>query len=188
MSHRKIPDDSNDDLPDDRRVLKKAMSGVRPLKTKAVHRPPTEPPATPTAPAHASAPKNDTNSGSIRFELIEEGERLAGLAPGIDRAHLKRLRAGEVPVDREIDLHRLRAAAARAALRDTLEEALAAGERCVLAIHGRGLHSQAGAVLKQQLVTWLAEPPLGPHILAFTSAPPALGGTGATLILLRRIR
>jgi DNA-nicking Smr family endonuclease len=33
---------------------------------------------------------------------------------------------------------------------------------------------------------WLVQGPLRRHILAFTSAPSSLGGTGAVLILLRR--
>jgi DNA-nicking Smr family endonuclease len=33
---------------------------------------------------------------------------------------------------------------------------------------------------------WLTQGPLRRHVLAFTSAPPTLGGTGAMLVLLRR--
>ena len=36
------------------------------------------------------------------------------------------------------------------------------------------------------LPRWLAEPPLGAWVMAFASATPADGGTGATYVLLRR--
>jgi DNA-nicking Smr family endonuclease len=58
----------------------------------------------------------------------------------------------------------------------------------VLAIHGRGLHSEARAVLRRALPEWLQAAPLADLVLAFASAPPALGGPGATLVLLRRER
>jgi DNA-nicking Smr family endonuclease len=56
----------------------------------------------------------------------------------------------------------------------------------VLVVHGRGLHSPGAPVLKHALPGWLAEPPLGQRVLAFASATPPHGGTGATFVLLRR--
>ena len=55
----------------------------------------------------------------------------------------------------------------------------------MLVIHGRGLHSDAGPTLKAALPGWLAEPPHGASVLAFESAGPGRGGTGATYVLLR---
>ncbi len=124
----------------------------------------------------------------VRFELRERGERIAGLAPGIDRDHLKRLERGEPEPDSEIDLHGLDRRNARFALRAALHEAHAEGERCVRVVHGRGLHSELGPVLKEALVEWLGEPPLGPLVMAFASAPSHDGGSGATYVLLRRKR
>ncbi len=124
----------------------------------------------------------------VRFALGEEGERIAGLAPGIDRAHLRRLERGEIEPEGEIDLHGLDLRDARYALRAALREAHSEGFRCVRVVHGRGLHSEAGPVLKPSLVGWLAEQPLGALIMAFASAPPADGGPGATYVLLRRKR
>jgi len=124
----------------------------------------------------------------VRFALSGYGERLEGIAPGIDRNHLKRLGRGEIEPDSEIDLHGLDRRNARFALRAALHEAYAEGERCVAVVHGRGLHSDLGPVLKEALVEWLAEPPLGPLVMAFASAPSHDGGTGATYVLLRRRR
>lgn len=124
----------------------------------------------------------------VRFALRREGERLEGIAPGIDRRHLDRLKRGETPPESELDLHGLDRRDARFALRAALREAHAEGQRCVRIVHGRGLHSDLGPVLKESLVGWLAEPPLGALILAFASAPARDGGPGATYVLLRRKR
>lgn len=124
----------------------------------------------------------------IRFALERNGERIRGLAPGIDRKHLDRLEGGETEPESELDLHGLDRRNARFALRAALREAHSEGERCVRIVHGRGLHSDLGPVLKESLVEWLAEPPLGPLVMAFASAPARDGGPGATYVLLRRKR
>jgi DNA-nicking Smr family endonuclease len=122
------------------------------------------------------------------FEIARSGERCEGVAKGVDRAHLRRLRRGEVDVERRLDLHGMTGAEARPALANVLREAAAAGVRCVLVVHGRGLHSEAGAVLKDGVVSWLTAPPLAPLVLAFSSALPRDGGAGASYVLLRRRR
>ncbi len=123
-----------------------------------------------------------------RFTVERVGERVEARAPGIDRKHLVKLRRGETPVDLRIDLHGLSASEARRLLRAELEEAHAAGQRCVLVVHGRGLHSEGAAVLKDGVVEWLASPPLAGLVMAFASAQPADGGPGASYVLLRRTR
>ena len=60
--------------------------------------------------------------------------------------------------------------------------------RCVLVIHGRGRHSETEPILKEALLGWLAEPPVGPLVLAFSNALGGDGGVGATYVLLRRER
>jgi DNA-nicking Smr family endonuclease len=122
------------------------------------------------------------------FTLHESGERVEGLAEGIDRAHLDRLKRGQVPVEREVELHGLRQDEAGLEVRIELREAFEMAERCVLIIHGRGAHAETGPVLKEALLGWLCEPPLDRLVMAFASAVPEHGGTGATYVLLRRKR
>jgi DNA-nicking Smr family endonuclease len=117
----------------------------------------------------------------------DDGESWSGRAGGVDRRMLRKLRAGSVPVEAELDLHGLTRAAAAPALERFLAAARAAGRRCLLVIHGRGLHSEGGSaalrpVVRQALIGGAS----AGAVLAFTSAPPALGGSGATLIYLRR--
>jgi DNA-nicking Smr family endonuclease len=122
------------------------------------------------------------------FALERLGEQSFGLAHGIDRQHLRRLRRGEVPVDQRVDLHGLVAKEARRRLAAELERAQAAGLRCVLVVHGRGLHSEGPAVLREGVTDWLTVPPLAARVMAFASARPEDGGSGATYVLLRRVR
>ncbi len=124
----------------------------------------------------------------MSFELERRGERVLGLARGIDRAHLERLARGEVPVDMELDLHGLSEKDARGLVRAALEEAYQEGDRCLLVIHGRGLHSELGAVLREALPEWLTAPPAGRRVMAFATALPGDGGPGASYVLLRRRR
>ena len=122
------------------------------------------------------------------FEIRRHGERVEGLARGIDRQHLQRLRKGEWAIERRIDLHGLTAAEARRELASELQDSIAAGVRCVLVIHGRGLHSESGPVLRDGVLTWLTAPPLAARVMAFASALPRDGGPGASYVLLRRTR
>jgi DNA-nicking Smr family endonuclease len=122
------------------------------------------------------------------FAVTRDGERVAGLAAGVDRRHLKSLRDGDVAPDRSLDLHGQRSAEAREDVIFELRDAYEEGERCVRIVHGRGLRSPGGPVLKEALLGWLAEPSLAAIVLAFASAPPGWGGTGALLVLLRRRR
>ncbi len=123
---------------------------------------------------------------SAPFTVRESGERIEGLASGIDRAHLDRLKRGQIPVDSEIDLHGLTRREAGSVIRAELLDAFRMGERCVLIIHGRGAGSETGPVLKEALLGWLCKPPLDRLVMAFSSAIPDHGGAGASYVLLRK--
>ena len=162
---------------DGRSEFEAAMGDVEKLAGRdRTHAP--VPPQVGKRPSHESEP--------VQFEGLINAERLEGRAPGINRKLLRRLRAGAFEVELRIDLHGLLAAAAHEHVREALLEAFAAGRRCALVIHGRGLHSADGPVLKRSLPGWLAEPPLGERVMAFTSATLEHGGPGATYVLLRK--
>lgn len=129
----------------------------------------------------------ESPTDTARFVLTDRGGgRIDGIASGFDRRRLRDLRRGDPPPDREVDLHGLRRDEAHRVLSAELRAALAAGARCVLVIHGRGMRSPAGPVLRSSLPAWLAEPPHGPCVLAFAASENHAGG--ATYVLLRRSR
>jgi DNA-nicking Smr family endonuclease len=101
---------------------------------------------------------------------------------GVAERALRELRRGRCRIEGEIDLHGLTVAQAKDALREFLREALAAQQRCVRVIHGKGLRSgPGGPVLKATAGAALRE---HPAVLAFAPADPAGGGSGATHVLL----
>jgi DNA-nicking Smr family endonuclease len=131
---------------------------------------------------------HDDDPPGVHFDIERLGEHVEGSAPGIDHATLRKLRNGEFARDVRLDLHGLDAATARSRVRETLLRLYEEGGRCALVIHGRGSRSEGEPVLKEALIDWLAEPPLAPLVMAFTSATGGDGGVGATYVLLRRER
>ena len=163
----------------DEDLFERAMAGVERLagdqQPRVVRR---RQPAPAGPPADLGAP--------ARFTVERLGDHVEGIGPGVGREPLLRLQRGKVPVDLVVDLHGHTEVSGHDLVVHTLAAALAAAQRCLLFVHGRGVHSEGLPVLKERLPGWLAERPHGPRVLAFTSAGPDLGGTGATLVLLRK--
>ena len=126
-------------------------------------------------------------SGEAPFDLSDSDEFIEGRVAGLDRAILRRLRRGEFAVQGHIDLHGMTRDEAKGAVDGFLKKARAGGKRCVLLVHGRGIHSKDQVpILKEALRTWLATARFGRHVLAFATARPVDGGAGAIYVLLRR--
>jgi DNA-nicking Smr family endonuclease len=106
------------------------------------------------------------------------------IADGVSRERLKRLAAGSPAVRQTFDLHGSRREEALSILASGIRDALAQGQRAVCIIHGRGLHSEGKAVLKEAVYHWLRD---GAYAHAVLAAIPQPGsGGGACLVLLRR--
>jgi DNA-nicking Smr family endonuclease len=135
-----------------------------------------------------SATRRSQPQGEVHFELPQPDEPLLGYAEGVNRRQLKRLRSGQIRPESSLDLHRLQAEPGRTALHHHLIQAQQAGQRCVLVIHGRGLRSSEGPVLRRALPAWLADAKVARVVLAFAPARPEDGGEGASYVLLRRSR
>jgi DNA-nicking Smr family endonuclease len=139
--------------------------------------------------AEALAVLSDFVAGAGELDVSDSTEYVEGAVVGLDLRILRRLRRGEFAYQAILDLHGLSAVAARAALETFISSAFTAGHRCVLIVHGRGRNSPDNVpVLKERLKSWLAHGRIGRVLLAFTSARPADGGTGALYVLLRRRR
>jgi DNA-nicking Smr family endonuclease len=110
------------------------------------------------------------------------GDGLWYAKPGVQDATLRKLRRGHYSVGAELDLHGLRSEAARMALVEFLHAAHGRRVRYVRIIHGKGYRSgPRGPILKQKLNGWLQQ---RDDVVAFCSARPADGGTGAVYVLL----
>jgi DNA-nicking Smr family endonuclease len=126
--------------------------------------------------------------GEAPFDLADSDEFIEGSVHGLDPRVVRRLRKGEFALQGHVDLHGMTREEAKAALDSFLSQSRLAGKRCVLVVHGRGLHSKDEVpVLKNALKRWMATARFGEHVLAFATARSHDGGLGAVYVLLRRI-
>jgi DNA-nicking Smr family endonuclease len=171
----------------DSELFRRAMRDVRPLDTAPRALPRKQRPQARARFARAEREAVLAESLHAPGPLIDTqpGDELIYRRPGVSETVLRRLRRGDYRVEAELDLHGLTAAASAVQLAQFLQYARSQRMVCVRIIHGKGLRSgQRGPVLKQTVNTLLrrADP-----VLAFASARPAAGGTGATLVLLQLI-
>lgn len=125
--------------------------------------------------------------GQARFEVEDDGARVAGRRVDVPFDALRRLRRGLLPIDARIDLHGFGAREARTQLELFLRTMRSRGERCVLVIHGKGAHSPDGSgVLRGEIAAWLSQSAASEHVAAFATATGGDGGEGAVYVLLRR--
>ncbi len=104
-------------------------------------------------------------------------------APGVSGEALRRLKREAGRVRECLDLHGLSRDQARLALQHFVRVASGRGVTHVRIIHGQGYGSQGGTSVLRYLVRhWLAQMP---EVLGFVTPPPAQGGKGAVLALLR---
>ena len=173
----------HDDEADEAEVFRQAMRDVRPLRPTALRpRPPATRPRARFARADRAAVLRESLESAPSDPAVEGGEALAFHRPSVQAAVLRRLRRGEFRVEREIDLHGLTVVDAKAVLRKFLVNALEQQVRCVRVIHGKGLRSGTrGPVLKSTVSAILRRTGA---VLAFVSARPVDGGTGAVYVLL----
>ncbi|MEN9800394.1 MAG: hypothetical protein RL653_4091 [Pseudomonadota bacterium] len=171
------------------RQFLEALDGVTPL-TRRKELPPELPrlqAQVVNEEAEAFAQLNDLVSERGDFVVEETPLSVEGRAPGVDPRLLRALRRGDHPFTAELDLHGMTRDAARTAVDRFLSESRREGRRCVLLVHGRGLHSEeALPVLKAQLPGWLQQGRMGKVVLAFCTAKPEHGGMGALYVLLRK--
>ena len=126
-------------------------------------------------------------AGEGPFDLADSDEFIEGNVAGLDRRIVQKLKRGEYALQGHVDLHGLTRGEAKAALEAFLPRARHEGKRCVLVVHGRGLHSKDQIpILKESVQTWLSHGRLAKIVLAFASARPHDGGAGAVYVLLRR--
>jgi len=124
--------------------------------------------------------------GKARFEVTDDGLRVEGRRTDVPLEALRRLRRGLMPIDARVDLHGLTVVEARAQIETFLATMRARHERCVLIIHGKGMHSPARtSVLRGEITAWLSQGAASQHVAAFATADAQDGGEGATYVLLR---
>ena len=176
-------DHDPDDDTDEARLFRDAVRGVTPLRQRpaAPRAPGARPHARFARAERAAVLRESLGTGGADPELAG-GEELVFHRPHVARAVLRKLRRGAYRMQREIDLHGLSVTQAKHALREFLLAALAQQVRCVRIVHGKGLRSgHRGPVLKTAVSGVLRRTGA---VLAYVSARPVDGGTGALYVLL----
>jgi len=127
-------------------------------------------------------------TGEVPFDIADSDEFIEGHARGLDPRVVRRLRRGEFAVQAHVDLHGLLKDEAKLELEAFLARSRQLGRRCVLVVHGRGLHSKDQVpVLKEALKRWMHTARFSRHVLGFSTARPHDGGAGAIYVLLKKL-
>jgi len=192
---QRTPDKGQDDSPDERELFRSAMEGVKPLGCRDTVEPEPADPSSVIRQVQDNRRRQDREvieslrslvRGTSRFDVTSTGEYLEGHVASLDPRVMKRLKEGDFAVQAHLDLHGAVREEARTLLGAFVENSHAMGHRCLLVIHGRGLKSETGPVLKEAVVKWLTTGELSRLVLAFCSARPCDGGTGALYVLLKK--
>lgn len=177
--------DDREDNKEDKSLFRKAVRDVEPLPSRRVvtRKSPPKPRPHQHEADERRALEESQDDPRHPDEYASE-PALSYVAPGVQKRLARRLQRGLIPVEAVLDLHGMTRATARAEFAQFLADAKARDMRCVRIIHGKGYRSgPGGPVLKRAVTRWLSN---RHEVLAYTSARPVDGGTGAVYVLLRR--
>ena len=122
--------------------------------------------------------------GQRRITLSDTPEYIEWVHPRVRKDVARKLHQGNYSVQDYIDLHGMTVDEAEEALYLFFREAVKKQFSCVKVIHGRGLRSPRGPVLKEAVIKWL-HGQFSRLVLAYSSAKARDGGLGATYIILK---
>ncbi len=125
--------------------------------------------------------------GERKIRLSDTGEYMEWTSPRIRSDVTGKLHRGDFAVQDSIDLHGMTLAEAQEALTSFFRDAAKRQLFCVKVIHGRGLRSPRGPVLKEAFRKML-HGALNKRVLAYATAKDCDGGLGATYVVLRQFR
>lgn len=181
---RKHPRPTPPTDPDDAALFRDAIGPVRPL-TRTPQAAPALPKPAPEPLQHAIDEREALRQSQIdpfAHAELALGDALEYLKDGHPPRLLRRLKHGHYSVQDEIDLHRMTSGEAEQAIRAFLADCRRHGRLSVRIVHGKGLRSADETPVLKNLVDRMLRQRA--DVLAFASAQPQHGGTGAALVLL----
>lgn len=126
----------------------------------------------------------DIVRGRKQIDLSRTQEYVEWVHPDFRDDIVDDLHNGRYSVQDSLDIHGLILDEAEIEVDRFIRQSISRGHRCIKIIHGRGLRSPNGPVLKHAVVHWLSRK-LRKYVVAFVSARRCDGGLGALYILLR---
>lgn len=170
---------------EDKALFRECMRSVKPLheKTKRVS---TEA-QSPIQPQKSTSKeeKKEYYLSDMIIETVLSETILSYSQPSLSPQRFKALTKGQIPWEARLDLHGLKSEKAREMLCQFIQTQAEQDKRCLLIIHGKGGIQGAPPVIKNLLNRWL---PQINEVIAFHSALPRDGGSGAIYVLLKRKR
>lgn len=172
---------------EDKALFSEMMKTVKPLKAATPRAP--KPPIVKKISIRKAEPIETTKKeyylSNYYTDVVNSNAELSYTNQAIPRKRLRELKNGEIRWEARIDLHGFRPDDAQRVLCEFIEQKYQAGNRCLLIIHGKGGRLGEEPVIKNHVNHWLKQLS---HVLAFHSAIPRDGGTGALYVLLKRQR
>ncbi len=183
VSNKKRPTKQLSDTDID--LFRNAIGEVTPVENDRIHFERKRPEPVPTQSlADEQAVIHQLGTEPFDVPSVDTGDELSFLRPGIQKQTLRKLKRGLIAIQDELDLHGMVVTQANTAVKDFLQRSTQRGAYAVRIIHGKGRGSRNQLpVLKNRLNHWLQ---LDDRVLAFCSARPIDGGTGAVYVLLKR--
>lgn len=174
---------------DDQALFRSVMTNVKPLhQTKTL--------AHPDKPRNVGIPQprdigiskprkisHDAINLSNYYTETVNANTILSYHHNIPKKRLRELKNGLIPWETRLDLHGYTLDQAQNTLCNFIEQESNQSHRCLLIIHGKGSRHGEAPILKNHVNHWLKQLP---NILAFHSALPQDGGTGAIYVLLKK--
>jgi DNA-nicking Smr family endonuclease len=194
LKNAKVEPEQQVSVEEDQSAFLQAMSGVVPINDNKIHVPTPKPiqklkkplPILTDEDKSVIRELDDLVSGKAEFDFSSTSELLEATSRDLSYNELVQLRKGYFPIQDHLDVHGYSLPEAEAAINSFISRNINFGHTCVLLVHGRGHGSPDGVpIIKRNLKNLLLKGPYKKNILAFTTARPIDGGSGASYILLR---
>jgi DNA-nicking Smr family endonuclease len=171
----------------DEDIFREAMKGVRQIdefRSLTVRKGQTVPSRVKRQPASDTLQElEEIVRGKKSIRLADTQEFVEWVNPGYRGELIRELHKGRFAVQDYLDLHGYVLEEAEEALKDFLREARQKGYHCIKIIHGRGLRSPAGPVLKKAVIDLLSTR-YRKHLIGFCTARHNEGGLVGMFVVL----
>jgi DNA-nicking Smr family endonuclease len=175
--------------PEEAALWERVTASITPLSRRKVTTVPAAAPLVLVAPLPVAPPRLQKGRVPPPRPVTAAPVRRATIHGNLDSHWERRLKSGNIPVDRTIDLHGYNLERAYDALDDALERAVVLGDRVLLLITG---HHRPGeppiqrGKIRAAVHDWLAVSRHAERIAAVRSAHRRHGGGGSLYLILRR--
>ena len=171
---------------DEKELFKASMRNVKPLKSSS------KVTLKKITPSPINAPRKIQHEDARwllpydKDDWLDSKDSLHFCKAGVQNKQIQRLKRNSAAIEARLDLHGRTAAEALSQLERFFDQCLARSLKWICIVHGKGLSSADGKpVIKNLVNQWLRKQTT---VLAFQSAQPKDGGTGAVYVLLKSQR